>query len=139
MGGPCRNRRRKVETIFPGMDPYLEVIHLWPDVQATLSATIANQIQPLLSPKYVAVHVPYIGIEFVPMRISRPKTPMVGIELMEFPTRYHSIEIRLVGDEPVVTAIEILSPVNKRPGADAADAYERKRREIFNSDAHLLE
>ena len=58
---------------------------------------------------------------------------------MEFPTRYHRIEIRPVGEETLVTAIEILPPVNKRPGADAADAYERKRREVFNSDAHLLE
>jgi len=58
---------------------------------------------------------------------------------MELPTRYHRLEIRTVGDDVLVTAIELLSPVNKRPGADAADAYDRKRREIFRSDVHLLE
>src|SRR3712207_6918114 len=34
---------------------------------------------------------------------------------------------------------ELLSPVNKRPGAEGADAYDRKRREILRSEAHLLE
>lgn len=38
-----------------------------------------------------------------------------------------------------MTAIEILSPVNKRPGIDAADACERKRRDLFHGDAHVLE
>ena len=33
----------------------------------------------------------------------------------------------------LVTAIEILSPVNKRPGHDAQRDYERKRRELLRS------
>jgi hypothetical protein len=53
-------------------------------------------------------------------------------------TRYHRIEIRSVGEEQLVTVIELLSPVNKRPGADAADAYERKRRDVLHSTVHLL-
>lgn len=65
--------------------------------------------------------------------------PLTGTVTMELPTRYHRLEIRTIADDVLVTAIEILSPVNKRPGIDAADAYERKRREIFRSAAHLLE
>ena len=41
--------------------------------------------------------------------------------------------------QTLVTAIEILSPVNKRPGRDGADAYDRKRRELLRSEAHLVE
>ena len=39
----------------------------------------------------------------------------------------------------LVTAIEILSPVNKRPGHDAYADYQRKRRELLRSTAHLME
>ena len=58
---------------------------------------------------------------------------------MELPTRYGRIEIRAIGNASVVAMIEVLSPANKRPGAEAADAYERTRAEIFRSDAHLIE
>ena len=152
-----------MEPIFPGMDPYLEEPALWPDVHHELSSSIRNQIQPLLSPRYIAAIEPYVAmetIEIVPARsvvpdiavIERERTgntggvataiapaPLTGTVALEIPTRYHRIEIRRVGEGTLVTAIEILSPVNKRPGADAADAYDRKRRQIFNSDAHLLE
>jgi hypothetical protein len=39
----------------------------------------------------------------------------------------------------LVTAIEILSPVNKRPGHEANTSYLRKRRELLRSEAHLME
>ena len=58
---------------------------------------------------------------------------------MEAPTRYANVEIRTVAGQTLVTAIEILSPANKRPGRDGAEAYDRKRRELLRSDAHLLE
>jgi hypothetical protein len=33
----------------------------------------------------------------------------------------------------------LLSPANKRPDVDGADAYEKKRQELFMGFAHLLE
>jgi uncharacterized protein DUF4058 len=36
---------------------------------------------------------------------------------------YARLEIRTVDDETLVTAIELLSPVNKRLAVDGADAY----------------
>jgi hypothetical protein len=144
------------------MDPYLEAPDLWPEVHASLSFAIRDQIQPLLSPRYTAAITPYVALEHIAIAPARPVVPDLGVldrELptpagrgraiapapltgtvtMETPTRYHRIEIRTLGDETLVTAIEILSPVNKRPGVDSADAYERKRREVFRSAAHLLE
>lgn len=148
--------------IFPGMDPYLEHPALWPDVHARLAIAISDQIQPLLGQHYSAVIVPYTTTETIaiapnrfvpdlgvverdPIMTPRGGTmtigpaPLTGTIATEIPTRYHRLEIRTVVGDLLVTAIEILSPVNKRPGADAADAYERKRREIFQTDVHLLE
>jgi hypothetical protein len=39
----------------------------------------------------------------------------------------------------LVTAIEILSPVNKKPGQEAFDEYLAKRREILRSRVNLME
>ncbi len=121
---------------FPGMNPYLETLILWPDVQTSLSVAICNQIQPLFGDRYVAILVPYLGIEILPaellsrrpnekQQVSTPTiapAPLAGTVAMEMPTRYHRIEIRTVGEEQLVTTIEILSPVNKRPGIGGADA-----------------
>ena len=55
------------------------------------------------------------------------------------PVEYARIEVRTVRDQVLVTAIEVLSPATKRAGAEGADAYEKKRQELFRSTAHLLE
>jgi hypothetical protein len=41
------------------MDPYLEATAIWTDVHAGLIAAMRRQLQPRLSPRYVAVVVPY--------------------------------------------------------------------------------
>jgi hypothetical protein len=142
------------------MDPYLEQPSMWPDVHNRLMFAICDQIQPLLSPRYAAVLTPYVAYEAIDIATTRMLVPDVGVleqpgkapettdiaiapapltGLIEVATRYHRIEIRSLSDEQLITVIELLSPVNKRAGADAADAYERKRREILQSTVHLLE
>jgi hypothetical protein len=39
---------------FPGMDPYLELPELWPDVHNRLMNLFAEQLGDLLAPKYIA-------------------------------------------------------------------------------------
>lgn len=147
---------------FPGMDPYLEAPGLWPDVHNALALALRSQIQRQISPRYAAILAPYTAFETIdsatvramipasgaverepqppqPQGVAIAPAPLTGIATMELPTRYVRIEIRTLGDEALVTAIAILSPANKRPGLDGADAYERKRRELLRSDAHLLE
>ncbi len=51
---------------------------------------------------------------------------------------YHN-RIRETGTEERVTAIEILSPVNKRPSHQAFKNYQRKWRDLLRSDVHLME
>ncbi|NJK80305.1 MAG: DUF4058 family protein [Chloroflexaceae bacterium] len=152
-----------MQSPFPGMDPYLEQPSMWPDVHNSLIAAIRDQLQIALAPNYRAVITPYTvfeSIEIAPVRAVIPDVGMferdasrtmestaVAIEaapltlpaMMDVPTEYARIEIRTVRDHVLVTAIELLSPANKRPGAEGADAYEKKRQELFRSTAHLLE
>src|SRR5438477_7860844 len=45
---------RPMKMPFPGMDPYLEHPLLWPGVHVQLMVALANQLQPLIEPRYVA-------------------------------------------------------------------------------------
>lgn len=152
-----------MEPPFRGMDPYLEAPSLWPDVHASLIYAIREQLQGHLAPHYAAVITPYVAyesLEISPVRMAavpdvavleRPPAdapgaavaiappPITGTATMTVPTRYARLEIRTVDGDTLVTAIELLSPANKRPGADGAEAYEKKRQELFQTEAHLLE
>jgi len=98
---------------FPGMDPYLEG-SLWTTLHFTLGAEIVRYLAPKLRPKYVA-----LPVERFVMEMSS------------------SIEIRDAAQRQLVTAIEILSPTNKR--GEGIEEYLNKRRRILLSTAHLLE
>jgi hypothetical protein len=140
-----------MELPFPGMDPYLENPHLWPDVHHSLIVVISNQIQRQLNPNYVAVITPYVIFESIEISSARTVEPDVAVlqpapltlpAEMNIPTRYARLEIRTAGDETLVTAIELLSPANKRAGmteSAGAAAYDTKRQELFRTSAHLLE
>jgi hypothetical protein len=58
---------------------------------------------------------------------------------MELPLRLYTVEVRETAGLRLVTAIEVLSPVNKRPSHEAYHDYLRKRRELLRCDAHLIE
>ncbi|GIV99059.1 DUF4058 family protein [Roseiflexus sp.] len=153
-----------MEPPFPGMDPYLEAPSLWPDVHHELITLFRDQLQAQLSPRYRAVITPYVlfeSLEIAPVRrgvpdvavverehsaaasgsaaVSLAEAPLTLPALMDVPVEYARIDIRTVRDQTLVTAIELLSPANKRPGPDGADAYEKKRQDLFASPAHLLE
>lgn len=145
------------------MDPYLEDTNLWPDVHNSLINTIRDQIQVAIVPRYRAVITPYVtfeSIEVAPVRMVVPdvavveKNPLVESSstavtiapppltlptVMEVPTEYARIEIRTLRDQVLVTVIELLSPANKRPGVDGAEAYHKKRQELLHSTANILE
>jgi hypothetical protein len=159
----CTERSRMMELPFPGMDPYLEQPGLWPDVHARLITASCDAIQAQLNQNYVAVITPYVTLEsieiaptrqaFIPdigvLRDDAPDAGETAVAIasapltlpvqIDIPTRYARIEIRSVLNQTLITSIELLSPANKRPGVDGADAYEKKRQEIFQSGVHLLE
>lgn len=147
---------------FPGMDPYLEAPHIWEDFHANLATEIRRQLTPRLRPRYIAALIPRVTYDEVLVEqthLAKPDVnvyrvydrpwssetvtvapaPLVGLVALEEPIKLYSIEIRGVETGLLVTAIEILSLVNKRPGHKDFERYRRKRRALLGSDAHLLE
>jgi hypothetical protein len=103
---------------FPGMDPYLEG-SLWTSVHTQLSAVIAWQLAPKVRPKYLVLPTERFVLE-------DPESVSIV-----------TVEIRDTAHRRLVTAIEVLSPTNKR--GDGRDEYLAKRRHMLLSSAHLVE
>jgi len=144
-------------TPFPGMDPYLEHPDMWRDVHHRLIATLADHLAPALRPRYrVKVEVrtylaepdklTFIGVPDVgairinepPVTYAVPAQPRV----VEVPVPDRIEEGYLVVQEvlsgEVITAVELLSPTNKRPG-EGRRKYEAKRLAVLGSRTHLVE
>lgn len=148
---------------FPGMDPYLEG-YLWPDVHQEISSAIRQLIAPVISPDYVARINTYvvkdssvkedIGIMYPDVELLRKENPSnpggsdsniavltpATVTLPIFPpveVKIPVIEIKDRQNNTLITAIEILSPVNKRkPGIGP---YRKKRKQLHESGVHFLE
>jgi len=144
------------------MDPYLEDPDIWEDFHTELASKIRGQLAPQLRPRYFAALVPRVSYDEVviaerhvvkpdvavirmtdrPMvgeAVAIAPPPLEGVVAIEVEVRSQTIEIRRVSDGELVTAIEILSPVNKRPGREAFEEYRQKRRDLLRSRVHLLE
>ncbi len=149
---------------FPGMDPYIEEPDVWSDFHGDLAAEIRATLNATIQPRYGARMIPYVTYEVVEVAETRGVRPDVGVWQaqpsdtqpdsvatavtpapteslvpLEVPLSLYSVEIRAVEEMLLVTAIEILSPVNKRAGHEARQDYLRKRRELLRSQAHLME
>jgi hypothetical protein len=118
---------------FPGMDPYLEG-PLWMSVHSQLTAEIARQLAPKLRPKYLALTTERFVLDEV-SDISVVTTSPYP----DWPSRvpHVVVEVRETATRRLVTAIEVLSPTDKR--AEGREEYLSKRRRILLSTAHLLE
>ncbi len=149
---------------FPGMDPYLEASEIWVDFHSDLAAEIRTVLNRTMPRRYIAQVSPRVVDEVIEINQWRSARPDVGVYApsepsgvgssvtvatavapvesvvaIEEPVRYYSVEIREVGTMRLVTAIEILSPANKRSGSDARREYLDKRRAILRSSTHLIE
>lgn len=148
---------------FPGMDPYLEA-DMWPDVHHNLASEIQDVIAPQIAPKYIAKVEPRvikdqsaqqdIGIMYPDVgpfeKDSVAETPekemgKAGItpstlsvpRVMEWEVRLPTVYLYDRQRQQLVTAIEILSPVNKRE--PQLSEYRRKRAALIKARVHLLE
>ena len=148
---------------FPGMNPWLEG-YLWSDVHQDLSSAIKALLAPQIAPKYVArlaiatiqdsspeseIGIMYPDVEIM-QRYSEASEPVAvygGIEATE-PTqivpfklpislRIPLVEIRDAANNRLITAIEILSPVNKRQ-PNLAD-YREKIAHLHRNGVHVVE
>ncbi len=144
---------------FPGMDPYLEG-ELWPSVHDDLLGEFVRQLSPQIKPKYIALSKKRVVVatpdpielgqprwpDVAVLRAGDPAAPVRGVALaapLELealppePRTLTSVEIRDVAGRRLVTAIELLSPTNKRGEGEAE--YAEKRQELLRSPSHLLE
>ena len=147
-----------MSTPFPGMDPYLEHPALWTGFHTRFLVAIANQIGPLIRPRYIASveervflegpeqqRIPDVWVQKVrdsgpPVAVAERATsnPLI-VELDDLEVREAYIEIldRYHGMK-VVTVLEVVSPSNKAQGA-GRKSYLAKRRETLASKCHLVE
>jgi hypothetical protein len=142
------------------MDPYLEHPTIFPGLHNRLIAGISDALQAALPAPYFAEIGERVWVE-VSQRFIEPdasvfRGPSESGAIAALPSRSRPVvvtvphderrepwvEIRTLagdGDERLVTAVEILSPSNKTPGARGRDLYLRKQRELLDSPAHLVE
>ncbi|MGL5064446.1 MAG: DUF4058 family protein [Microcoleus sp.] len=149
---------------FPGMNPYLESSDFWPEVHHWLISMLQESLVPQLVPKYrvaiekriyqikgeqsLLVGIPDVSIQrkTTPRNSStsnvvtatRIATPSKVTLPMYEEVREGYLQIIDMTTKEVVTAIEVLSPANKRPG-DGRKMYEEKRDKVFGSRTHLVE
>ena len=121
------------ESPFPGMDPFIESPKLWVDFHSSLASEVSAQLNESIVPYYVARLTSYVTHETI--EISRQQSQVIAKASLEL----FNVEIRDTARDALITSIEILSPVNKRPGHDAYNDYLRKRRALLLSSAHLIE
>jgi len=149
---------------LPGMDLYLEQPAFWASFHSRFVVAMADAIEVLLdSAYYVEVEVrTYLSQTDGSMLIGipdavvaqaadlptgvNPATASVAVQArpqrvtvpLPETVKERYLEIRELETGAVVTAIELLSPANKRPGP-GRNAYEAKRRQILGSLTHLVE
>lgn len=152
---------------FPGMDPYLENPALWSGVHQRLITRIADTLNGIMPPRYVAdigervyivqpeqsvylnVVVPEhpltqtqsersVGGTATAVAVSSDPPLVVTYEPVEI--REVFVEILPVGEESrVVTVIEVLSYSNKTQGHEGRKLYLTKQQEILKSQTYLIE
>jgi Protein of unknown function (DUF4058) len=150
---------------FPGMDPYLEHPSAWPNIHHRLITAIADALAPQLLPKYqivveeriyqvegddsILIGAPDVTVQqgraitqsiaTGGLAVAEPLSKPISVTLSLPETiRQSYLEIREIGTSQVVTVIEVLSPVNKRPGKGRID-YENKRSMVFASSSNFVE
>jgi hypothetical protein len=148
---------------FPGMDPYLEDPAYWEDFHRRFITQIADYLLERLPAGYdaridqrirlvdadgsgIAVRLPDVAVTDLPAGrtgISAGEAAVATLEPMVLPMpgmeeeRDVWIEVRRLPDRSLVTAIEVLSPKNKR--GDGAVEYRNKRIELYGRHVNLVE
>jgi hypothetical protein len=146
------------------MAPYIEDPEVWSDFHGRLAAEISSHLNKQIQPRYVARMTPRTTYDIVTISetggiypdvavwskkpnemreatapFAVPTAPIQSQVELELPLEIYSVEIREAGEMRLVTAIGIVSPVNKRPGHEAFDEYLKNRRDLLRSAAHLIE
>ncbi|MEM8524529.1 MAG: DUF4058 family protein [Bacteroidota bacterium] len=149
---------------FPGMNPYLEGA-LWSDVHHEMASAIRQLIAPKVSPKYITrietytvkdtaaeeeigIMYPYVAL-LLRDKTAKPRVTEQGVATLTPPTtairgtqsylevQVPVIEIRDRQNQQLITAIELLSPVNKR--GQGLKQYREKREVLIRDGIHFVD
>lgn len=147
---------------FPGMDPWLERPPVFPTLHNSLIVAIQAALNAVLPEGYVAANesrvyvdpeltrVPDVGV-FGPgagaggsgtavATLARSGLLSAATEAVTDPVEEPYLTIRSTDDgERLVTAVEVVSPANKRPGEDGRTSYQQKQGEYRLSRVNLVE
>ena len=143
---------------FPGMDPFIEG-YGWASFHLNFIANAMRNLAPRLPERYTIAaemgiiakdllkgedrfYRPDISIAEAPAEPSYTTTDVAAINAPTVyaslsNTRQRTLTIRTVDEAELVTAVEVLSPVNKQ-GTGLA-AYRRKRQELIRNEVNLVE
>jgi len=150
---------------FPGMDPYIEDRLIWSDFHNGLADELRADLNRKIRPNYFAALTPHMTYEAIEISTSKLHGVRLDIAVLqsdphavatsatavmdppqaqsstgfELPLELMSVEVRQVGSDRLITAIEILSPVNKQRTHEARIDYLRKRRDLIRSQTHFIE
>ena len=150
---------------FPGMDPYLEESTIWSGFHHALPEEIRAQLNAQIGPKYYADVEVHTVFEEVSISTSKARTiyPDVGIlepsssgpvaDVVTSPVaispapiqravaagqvKLRSVRVYATETDELVTAIEVLSPYNKRGAGPTT--YREKRANILSANVYLVE
>ncbi len=153
---------------FPGMNPYLETPMRWSNMHGRLIAVLMDELDTKLPPGYsvnIEEHCRVAQTErgiYPDLYVKRdlPEMPATGGVAVALPPYLATSEVAdksyIVALTPeasretyinivdvengsrVVASIEILSTINKTPGA-GQNLYLTKQQEVLNSSTHLIE
>ena len=151
---------------FPGMDPYLENTSIWPDVHNGLIVAIRDDLAAKVRPRYYvrieqrvylsesdeqsSFRIPDVSVlgasgngdspDPSPLLVAEDAGDTAVAVRVPLPeeVREGYLEVREVGSDYLITAIEVLSPSNKRPGR-GRQMYEDKRMELLGTWTNLVE
>jgi hypothetical protein len=140
------------------MDPYIERADIWPDFHDSFVTGIRAALQPQLRPRYAAlvqdrlyvveserpiwpdvsiVRASDASSGGAAVAVAQPDAPAV-FELARDEFREPLVHIVEASTGQIVTAIEVLSPDNKKPGAGRT-SYLQKREELWAAGTNLVE
>lgn len=145
---------------FPGMDPYLESAEYWSGFHHHLAEELMTMLNARLDAKYFAdvevralidelgimassdIYPDVAVLDLDAPRVSAAAVPVITAPLQRVAlpterTRSRTVRVRLTSTKALVTAIEILSPDNKR--GRGLEQYRNKRERLLFSDCHLIE
>lgn len=150
---------------FPGMDPFLEAPHNWRSFHHLLADSIMASLNQVLSRRYYAdvevrtvmgteeivleelqeIRPDAAVLEVAPeetatdaaIAIAVLPAPLVRSITLPDEVKLRSVHVRRTEDRRLVTAIELLSPTNKR--GQGLEAYQQKRQRLLLSPVHFIE